>query len=194
LRDLDLKKNLEIKIELCSKAEELINDNNVVEAFRKLQKLHEEWRELGPVPKELREEVWERFKKATSAINKRQQEFFERLKEDQKHNLELKAEICEKAEAIAVMENVDGKDWNSLSKQIETLQTEWKNIGFASRKENQKIYDRFRAACDKFYDAKREFYSSFKVQMQDNLDKKLLFVSRLKLLKIVATGRRLQIS
>ncbi len=183
LRDLDLKKNLEIKIELCSKAEELINDNNVVEAFRKLQKLHEEWRELGPVPKELREEIWERFKKATSAINKRQQEFFERLKEDQKHNLELKAEICEKAEAIAVMENVDGKDWNSLSKQIETLQTEWKNIGFASRKENQKIYDRFRAACDKFYDAKREFYSSFKVQMQDNLDKKIALCEQAEALK-----------
>ena len=173
LRDLDLKKNLEIKIELCSKAEELINDNNVVEAFRKLQKLHEEWRELGPVPKELREEIWERFKKATSAINKRQQEFFERLKEDQKHNLELKAEICEKAEAIAVMENVDGKDWNSLSKQIETLQTEWKNIGFASRKENQKIYDRFRAACDEFFANKSKHFSSVDESYDENLKKKL---------------------
>ena len=172
LRDLDLKKNLEIKSELCVKAEELIEENNVVDAFRKLQKLHEEWRELGPVPKELREEIWERFKKATSAINKRQQEFFERLKEDQRHNLELKANICEKAEDIAALENIDGKDWNNLSKQIESLQSEWKNIGFASRKENQKIYDRFRAACDKFYNAKRDYYSGFKVQMQDNLDKK----------------------
>ncbi|MDD3274029.1 MAG: DUF349 domain-containing protein [Bacteroidales bacterium] len=172
LRDLDLKKNLEIKSDLCVKAEELIEENNVVDAFRKLQKLHEEWRELGPVPKELREEIWERFKKATSAINKRQQEFFERLKEDQRHNLELKANICEKAEDIAALENIDGKDWNNLSKQIENLQSEWKNIGFASRKENQRIYDRFRAACDKFYNAKRDYYSGFKVQMQDNLDKK----------------------
>lgn len=183
LRDLDLKKNLEIKNDLCLKAEELINENNVVDAFRKLQKLHEEWRELGPVPKELREEIWERFKKATSSINKRQQEFFERLKEDQRHNLELKDAICEKAEAIAALENIDGKDWNNLSKQIENLQAEWKNIGFASRKENQKIYDRFRAACDKFYNSKRDYYSGFKVQMQDNLDKKLTLCEQAEALK-----------
>ncbi|OJV17853.1 MAG: hypothetical protein BGO30_07870 [Bacteroidetes bacterium 41-46] len=183
LRDLDLKKNLEIKNDLCAKAEELINDSNVVEAFRKLQKLHEEWRELGPVPKELREEIWERFKKATSAINKRQQEFFERLKEDQKHNLDLKAAICEKAEAIAAIDNIEGKDWNNLSKQIENLQTEWKNIGFASRKENQKIYDRFRAACDNFYNAKRDFYSGFKVQMQENLDRKIALCEQVESLK-----------
>lgn len=183
LRDLDLKKNLEIKIALCVNAEELINDNNVVEAFRKLQKLHEEWRDLGPVPKELREEIWERFKIATSSINKRQQEFFERLKEDQKQNLDLKAVICEKAEAIAALENVDGKDWNNLSKDVENLQTEWKNIGFASRKENQKIYDRFRAACDKFYNAKREYYSSFKVQMQGNLDQKIALCEQAEELK-----------
>ena len=183
LRDLDLKKNLEIKTDLCVKAEELINENNVVEAFRKLQKLHDEWRELGPVPKELREEIWERFKKATSSINKRQQELFFFFKEDQRHNLELKEAICEKAEAIAVLENIDGKDWNNLSKQIENLQAEWKNIGFASRKENQKIYDRFRAACDKFYNSKRDYYSGFKVQMQDNLDKKIALCEQAEALK-----------
>jgi len=173
LRDLDLKKNLEIKNSLCEKAEVLIDEPNVVEAFKRLQKLHEEWRELGPVPKELREEIWERFKKATSNINKRQQEFFERLKDDQKKNLELKDELCEKAEALANIEDSENKDWNALSKQIEQLQNDWKAIGFASKRENQKIYDRFRAACDKFYNAKREFYSKFKVMMQDNLDKKI---------------------
>ena len=173
LRDLDLKKNLEIKNSLCEKAEALIDEPNVVEAFKRLQKLHEEWRELGPVPKELREEIWERFKKATSNINKRQQEFFERLKDDQKKNLELKDELCEKAEALANIEDSENKDWNALSKQIEQLQNDWKAIGFASKRENQKIYDRFRAACDKFYNAKREFYSKFKVMMQDNLDKKI---------------------
>jgi len=183
LRDLDLKKNLEIKTSLCEKAEELIEESNVVDAFKKLQKLHEEWRELGPVPKELREEIWERFKKATSNINKRQQDFFERLKEDQKHNLELKAALCEKAEEIANIEDTENKDWNALSKQIENLQGEWKSIGFASKKENQKIYDRFRAACDKFYNAKREFYSNFKVLMQDNLDKKIALCEQAEALK-----------
>ena len=107
--------------------------------------------------------------KAAHNINKRQQDFFERLKEDQKHNLELKAALCEKAEEIANIEDSENKDWNALSKQIENLQGEWKSIGFASKKENQKIYDRFRAACDKFYNAKREFYSNFKVLMQDNM-------------------------
>ncbi|MDP3436966.1 MAG: DUF349 domain-containing protein [Bacteroidales bacterium] len=172
LRDLDLKKNLEIKTDLCEKAEQLMDEPNVVQAFRKLQKYHEEWRELGPVPKELREEIWNRFKLATSNINKRQQDHFEGLKEGQKSNLDLKTSICERAEAIAGTEG-DDRDWNALSKSMESLQMEWKGIGFASKKDNQRIYDRFRAACDKFYNAKRDFYSNFKKVMQDNLDKKL---------------------
>ena len=171
LRDLDLKKNLEMKIELSDKAEELMNEPNVVLSFRKLQKLHEEWREMGPVPKELREEIWERFKTATTNINKRQQDYFEGLKSEHKQNLELKTELCVKADAIADNKS-DDKDWNALSKEMEGLQEEWKSIGFASKKENQKIYDRFRAACDKFYNGKREFYSNFKKIMQENLDKK----------------------
>ncbi len=172
LRDLDLKKNLEMKTELCEKAEALLEEPNVVNAFRKLQKFHEEWRELGPVPKELREEIWDRFKAATSKINKRQQDYFESLKQDHKNNLELKSALCEKAEAIC--EKCDGEaDWNALSKEMISLQEEWKHIGFASKKDNQKIYDRFRAACDKFYNAKREFYSDFKKVMQENLDKKI---------------------
>ncbi len=183
LRDLDLKKNLEMKSDLCVKAEELLEETNVVTAFKKLQKLHEEWRELGPVPKEEREPIWDRFKAATSAINKRQQEFFEGQKQDQKKNLELKTALCEKCEEIASRDNNDNKDWNAYTKEIESLQAEWKTIGFASKKENQKIYDRFRAACDKFYNAKREFYSEFKNVMQDNLDKKIALCEQAEQLK-----------
>ncbi|MDP3453271.1 MAG: DUF349 domain-containing protein [Bacteroidales bacterium] len=182
LRDLDLKKNLELKTELCEKAEQLTEEQNVVQAFRKLQKYHDEWRELGPVPKELREEIWNRFKLATSNINKRQQDHFETLKEDQKLNLDKKSAICEKAEAIADTEGNE-RDWNALSKEMETLQSEWKAIGFASKKENQKIYDRFRAACDKFYNAKRDFYSNFKRVMQENLDKKIALCEQAEALK-----------
>lgn len=182
LRDLDLKKNLEMKTELCEKAEGLMNEPNVVLSFRKLQKLHEEWREMGPVPKELREEIWERFKTATTNINKRQQDYFEGLKSDHKKNLELKIELCVKAEAIA--DNTDqDRDWNAHSKEMEGLQEEWKTIGFASKKENQKIYDRFRAACDKFYNGKREFYTNFKKIMQGNLDEKIALCEQAESLK-----------
>jgi len=182
LRDLDLKKNLEIKTDLCEKAESLMDEPNVVQAFRKLQKYHDEWRDLGPVPKELREEIWNRFKLATSNINKRQQDHFEGLKEDQKSNLDLKTSICERAETIAASEG-DDRDWNALSKSMESLQIEWKGIGFASKKDNQRIYDRFRAACDKFYNAKRDYYSNFKRVMQDNLDKKLALCEQAEALK-----------
>jgi len=171
-RDLDFKKNYEQKTELCQKAELLVEDRDAVKAFNELQKLHEEWKEIGPVSKEQREEIWERFKAATSKINKRHQDFFTNLKEEQKANLKAKSEICEQAEAIASEEATDSNKWNSLSKKMEALQTKWKSIGFASKKDNQKIYDRFRAACDKFYNAKREFYAKFKDVMKENLRKK----------------------
>lgn len=180
LRDLDLRKNLELKQALCVKAESLADETNVVSAFNKLQKLHEEWRELGPVPKEQREEIWERFRKATSIINKKQQDYFETQKDSQKQNLTLKTEICEKCEAIVALEN---KDWNALTKEIESLQAEWKSIGFASKKDNQKIYDRFRAACDAFYGAKREYYSQFKNTMQENYEKKIALCEQAEALK-----------
>lgn len=183
LRDLDLKKNLEIKIVLCEKAEDLINEPNIVQAFRKLQKLHEEWRDLGPVNKEQREELWERFKTATSNINKRQQEYFEGQKEDQKKNLELKSALCDKVEVISNIANDENKDWNSLTKEVEQLQSEWKSIGFASKKDNQRIYDRFRAACDLFYNSKREHYSQFKSVMQENLEKKITLCEQAEALK-----------
>lgn len=171
-RDLDFKKNLEAKTALCERAEALENAPNVVEAFKELQTLHDEWKELGPVAKEYRESIWERFKAITATINKRHQAFFENLKDEQKKNLELKEKICERAEEIAGKSVEDSNEWNSLSKQMEALQEEWKGIGFAAKKDNQKIYARLREACDKFYNAKREYYANFKNVMQENLAKK----------------------
>ena len=172
LRDLDFKKNLEAKTLLCEKAEKLILESNIITAFNKLQKYHEEWRELGPVAREYREQMWERFKAATSAINKKHQEYFESQKEEQRKNLELKQQLCIKAEEITQLEAKDNKVWNEQSKAIEELQKMWRTIGFATKKENTRIFERFRAACDKFYTAKREFYKQFKTDMQENLQKK----------------------
>lgn len=183
LRDLDFKRNLEAKEDLCRQAEELLNEENVVSSFRTLQKLHEEWKEYGPVDKEHRDSIWERFKEATAAINKKHQSFFESQKGNQKENLEAKTALCAKVEAIAATEVKDSNTWNALSKEIENLQKEWKTIGFASKKENQKIYDRFRAACDAFYSKKREFYSEFKDQMQDNMEKKIALCQEAEALK-----------
>ncbi len=171
-RDLDFKKNLELKTKLCEKAEALVNEPNIVTAFKELQKLHEEWKELGPVAKEHREAIWERFKTITATINKKHQGFFENMKDEQKRNLAEKTALCEQAEEIAAQVAEDSNAWNNLSKQMEALQAKWKTIGFAARKDNQKIYDRFRTACDKFYNAKRDYYSNFKNVMQENLAKK----------------------
>lgn len=172
LRDLDFKKNLEAKNVLCEKAEQLASSENCVEAFRELQKLHDAWKDLGPVAKQYREEIWERFKASTAVINKKYQDYFETVKVEQTGNLKLKEALCEKVEEIAAREITDSKLWNSLSKEIEDIQGEWRKIGYATRKDNQKIYERFRAACDKFYERKREFYVSFKGDMEENLRKK----------------------
>ena len=172
LRDLDFKKNLEAKEGFCAAAEALAENANVVEAFKELQKLHEQWKEFGPVAKEFRETIWDRFKAATAVINRNYQAYFEGLKEQQAENLAKKAALCEKVEQIADGEVVDSNQWNAFSKEIEEIQTEWKSIGFASKKENQKVYDRFRAACDKFYARKRDFYSDYKDSINANLDKK----------------------
>ncbi|MBR5855739.1 MAG: DUF349 domain-containing protein [Bacteroidales bacterium] len=172
-RDLDFKKNLELKTKLCEKAEALESEPNIVVAFKELQKLHEEWKELGPVAKEYRESIWGRFKAITTVINKKHQNFFEGLKEEQKKNLAEKLAICEKAEEIVNSEFSESNDWNVATKKMEELQAKWKNIGFAAKKENQKIYDRFRMACDKFYDAKRLYYANFKNIMEENLAKKI---------------------
>ena len=173
LRDLDFKKNLEAKEKFCEMAEKLAGNENIVEAFKELQKLHEQWKEYGPVAKQFREEIWDRFKAATAVINKKYQAYFEGLKEQQTENLAAKTALCEKVEEIAGREINNSADWNALSKEIEELQKQWRTIGFATRKENQKIYDRFRAACDKFYGRKREFYTEYKDSMNANLEKKI---------------------
>ena len=173
LRDLDFKKNLEVKEKFCEMAEKLAENDNIVEAFRELQKLHEQWKEYGPVAKQYRESIWDRFKAATAVINKKYQAFFEGLKEQQTENLAAKAKLCEQVEAIAVREITSSNEWNALSKEIEEIQKQWRQIGFATKKENQKIYDRFRAACDQFFNRKRDFYTEYKESMNENLKKKI---------------------
>ena len=183
LRDLDFKKNLEAKQEFCEAAEKLAEDDNVVEAFRELQKLHEQWKEYGPVAKEYRDSIWDRFKAATAVINKKYQAHFEGQKEKQQENLEEKTKLCEQVEAIAEKEVKSSGEWNQLSTEIEEIQKKWRTIGFATKKENQKIYDRFRAACDKFFARKREYYSQFKDSMNENMEKKLSIIEKVEALK-----------
>ena len=183
LRDLDFKKNLEAKEQFCQAAEQLAESSNVVEAFRELQKLHEQWKEYGPVAKEHREQIWERFKAATALVNKKYQAFFEGLKEQQAENLAKKTVLCEKVEEIAQREVLSSNQWNAFSKEIEEIQKEWKLIGFASKKDNQKVYDRFRAACDSFYGRKREFYTEYKDSMNANLEKKIALCEEAEALK-----------
>lgn len=184
MRDLDFKKNLEAKEDFCEKAEKLSESENIVEAFKELQKLHESWKEYGPVAKEFREQIWERFKAATAVINKKYQGYFEAMKARQLENLEAKKKLCEKVEAIADKEDItSSNDWNKLSKEIEDIQKEWRTIGSASKKESQNVYDRFRAACDKFFGKKREFYSNFKDNMNANLEKKLALIEQAEALK-----------
>ena len=158
LKDLDLKRNLEEKTVLCEKAEELLLEPSIIAAFRKLQKYHGQWREIGPVPNENRTEIWDRFKEVTSTINKKHQEYFEGLREEQKSNLEAKKALCESAEEISSRVVTTAKEWNKSSKEMIELQKVWKTIGFAPKKDNNKIYERFRAACDVFFSSKREYY------------------------------------
>jgi hypothetical protein len=173
LRDMDFKKNLETKIQLCEKAEELLLEPSVVNAFRKLQKYHEQWRETGPVANELKEQIWERFKEATAKINKKHQEYFEQQKDTHEQNLKAKIILCEKIEELLAIENKANKEWNKASKTLVEMQKAWKSIGFASKKDNAKIYLRFRKACDEFFTRKRKFYSEFKKTMEENLRLKL---------------------
>ena len=183
LRDLDFQKNLEAKEKFCEAAEKLAEDENVVSAFHELQKLHEQWKEFGPVAKEKREDIWNRFKAATAVINKRYQAHFEGQKEEQMANLTAKQALCEEVEAIAAKEVTTSGEWNSLSSQIEDIQARWRKIGFATRKENQKVYDRFRAACDAFYARKRDYYAGFKDAMNENLEKKMSIIEKAEALK-----------
>ncbi|MBW8327385.1 MAG: DUF349 domain-containing protein [Prolixibacteraceae bacterium] len=172
LRDLDLKKNLETKMEICEKSEELLVEPSIIKAFNILQKYHEQWREVGPVPRDKKDELWERFKAATSIINKKHQDYFEDRKSDQKKNLDAKVALCEKVEEIANGEIEAHRDWDERSKELIELQKVWRTIGFAPKKDNNKIYERFRIASDKFFDRKREFYNQNKEEQQNNLQLK----------------------
>jgi hypothetical protein len=172
LRDLDLKKNLEEKIKLCEKAEELLLESSIVNAFKKLQKYHNQWREIGPVPNENKTEIWERFREATSTINKKHQDHFEKLRDEQKVNLDAKTALCEKAEELASTVISSNKEWNKRSKEMIELQKVWKSIGFAPKKDNAKVYERFRTACDSFFANKRDFYEDSREDQQNNLQLK----------------------
>ncbi|MBR3800960.1 MAG: DUF349 domain-containing protein, partial [Rikenellaceae bacterium] len=172
LRDLDLKKNYEAKIALCEQAEALVMEQSVVSAFRKLQKLHDEWRETGPVANEFKEPLWERFKQASSRVNKAHQEYFESLKGEQQKNLEMKTELCVKAEELSEQMLTSRKEWNKANDRLLEIQKVWKTIGFAPKKDNTRIYERFRNACDRFFAMKRDYYAQIKAEMDHNLQLK----------------------
>ena len=182
-RELDFKKNLEAKTRLCEAAEKLADENDVISAFHQLQKLHQEYREIGPVSKELREEVWQRFKAASTVINKRHQQHFEGLRAREEENLEKKTALCEKAEAILAEENKGSADWERHTQEIIALQTEWKTIGFAPQKMNVKIFERFRAACDTFFTSKGEHFRAVKDTYKENAEKKRALIEKAKALQ-----------
>lgn len=172
LRDLDLKKNTEQKIKLCERAEELLLEPKVVKAFNELQKLHEQWREIGPVVAPQKEEIWERFKKATYTINKKHQDYYANLKKEQENNFRAKTILCEKAEEIIAKDYHSRAEWDAQNKEILSLQQFWKMIGFAPKKHNNAVYERFRSACDKFFEKKREYYTQNKEEEENNLQLK----------------------
>lgn len=182
-REYDFKKNLEAKTRLCEAAEKLNEEEDTISAFHQLQKLHQEYREIGPVAKELREEIWNRFKAASTVINKRHQQHFEEIREREEKNLALKTELCEKAEAILVEENKGSNDWERHTKEIMAIQAEWKTVGFAPQKMNVKIFERFRAACDEFFSKKAEYFKEMKERFKENIDKKRALVEKAVALK-----------
>jgi hypothetical protein len=182
-RDEDFKKNLEAKTRLCEIAENLASEDDVISAFHQLQKLHQEYREIGPVAKEQREEIWNRFKAASTVINKRHQQHFEGIRAREEENLARKTALCEKVEAIAAEENKGSGDWEKHTKQIIDLQTEWKTIGFAPQKMNVKIFERFRAACDDFFGRKAEYFRGLKDTFKENADKKRALIEKAKALQ-----------
>ena len=182
-RDEDFKKNLEAKTRLCEIAENLANETDIISAFHQLQKLHQEYREIGPVAKEQREEIWNRFKAASTVINKRHQQHFEGIRAREEDNLARKTVLCEKVEAIAAEENKGSGDWEKHTKQIIDLQTEWKTIGFAPQKMNVKIFERFRAACDDFFGRKAEYFKGLKDTFKENADKKRALIEKAKALQ-----------
>ena len=182
-REYDFKKNLEIKTHLCEAAEKLADEEDVVSAFHQLQKLHQEFRDTGPVAKELRDEIWARFKAASTTVNRRHQQHFEALKEVEQHNLDQKTVICEIIEAIDYKELTSFASWESKTQEVIALQNKWKTIGFAPQKMNVKIFERFRKACDEFFRKKGEFFKSLKEGMNENLEKKRALCEKAEALK-----------
>ena len=182
-REYDFKKNLEIKTHLCEAAEKLADEADVVSAFHQLQKLHQEFRDTGPVAKELRDEIWARFKAASTTVNRRHQQHFEALKEVEQHNLDQKTVICEIIEAIDYKELTNFASWESKTQEVIALQNKWKTIGFAPQKMNVKIFERFRKACDEFFRRKGEFFKSLKEGMNENLEKKRALCEKAEALK-----------
>lgn len=177
-REYDFKKNLEMKTKLCEAAEKLADEEDVISAFHQLQELHQQYREIGPVAKELREEVWARFKAASTVINKRHQQHFEDLRAKEEENLARKTALCEKVEELGKAENKGAADWEKRSKEIIDIQNEWKTIGFAPQKMNVKIFERFRAACDDFFGRKAEYFKALKVTFSENIEKKKALVEK----------------
>ena len=182
-REYDFKKNLELKTELCELAEALDKEDDVISAFHQLQNFHQQWREIGPVSKELRDSIWERFKEACTVINKKHQDYFESQKEEQENNLAKKTVICETIEAIDLQALDSFKTWNKKTEEVLALQDEWKKIGFTPKKMNSKIFERFRLACDKFFNTKNEFLKDIKDEMQVNLEKKEALCEKAEALK-----------
>jgi hypothetical protein len=177
-REYDFKKNLETKTKLCEAAEKLADEEDVISAFHQLQELHQQYRETGPVAKELREQIWTRFKAASTVINKRHQQHFEDLRSKEEENLTLKTTLCEKVEEISKQENKTASDWEKRSKEIIDIQNQWKTIGFAPQKMNVKIFERFRAACDDFFGRKSEFFKEMKQAYAANIEKKKALVEK----------------
>lgn len=177
-REYDFKKNLEIKTKLCEAAEKLSEEEDIISAFHQLQELHQQYRETGPVAKELRESIWVRFKAASTAINKKHQQHFEKLRAEEEENLTKKTALCEKVEAIAKEENKGAADWERHTKEIIAIQADWKKIGFAPQKMNVKIFERFRATCDDFFGRKAEFFKELKNKFAENAEKKKALVEK----------------
>lgn len=182
-REYDFKKNLEIKLHLCEAAEKLSEEEDVISAFHQLQKLHQEFRETGPVAKEQREEIWARFKAASTIINRRHQQHFEEIKEKEQRNLDEKTVICEIVEAMEYDKMTTFQDWHDKTEEILALQAKWKTIGFAPQKMNTKIFERFRAACDDFFQRKADHFKTLKSSMNENLEKKKQMCERAEALK-----------
>ena len=182
-REYDFKKNLEMKTRLCEAAEKLAEESDVISAFHQLQNLHQEYREIGPVSKDLREEIWNRFKAASTVINKRHQQHFEQLRAKEEDNLARKTVLCEKVEAIAAEENKGSADWERHTNEIIAVQAEWKTIGFAPQKMNVKIFERFRAACDDFFAKKAEYFKNLKEGFKQNAEKKRALIEKAKALQ-----------